>query len=695
MFQERRRRWAAMAIASSLLTLLSAATRVAPQASASGRAGDTLPFWTCKENHPSCAASQGGRGVSFDAKARIVVFDETYSETLDPRDVVFWDTQSREHKVVTTGPAGQPAVYPSDPNNPAQPFGGSFAGNVSADGRYIVYDSNAVNLVVDHTNLERNVFLYDRRSGRTKLVSTDEQGQPASGASMAPQISADGRYIVFHSDSPNLVANDTNNVSDIFIHDRRTTTTTRISQSAGGNNSDGASSCPSVSGDGRFVAFQSDATNLVELDTNTITDVFVHDRSKGKTERVSVGSGGTQATGLNHQRPLGGGGGSQLCNKGTISGDGRYVVFNFGAANLIPNDTNLGIVGLPAHDVFLHDRKTTRTQRISVSSTGEQGDYESFEFAQITPDGRFVLFDSSSNNLVDGDSGNRLIYPQGGDEDAFVHDLRSGSTKLASALGSGDESPGGCEFTESVGGPVIDGGRHVASESKGITSDGQWVVFSSCGDGFPEQGARPVHISQYRTFVRHHGVPLGVGALITSGKAARIAMPGAPGFSRTGIVMRKDIDGDSPATASGFVDGGSVLAQPGADLFAASMAYRPQYKDLFAAIELEYMPKVMSGLSPVFYGLRFNVENKNYEVRATSLNFGTFGLFDCTANAICTKVADLRGGYGTTGMRVVFSLPLKEIGLQDGGKLKNVKAFSGLGSYLTGATKIFDSVQLN
>jgi hypothetical protein len=106
------------------------------------------------------------------------------------------------------------------------------------------------------------------------------------------------------------------------------------------------------------------------------------------------------------------------------------------------------------------------------------------------------------------------------------------------------------------------------------------------------------------------------------------------------------------------------------------------------------MPRVVPGASPIFYGLRFEVDDRRYEVRATSLLGGTFGLFDCTTSVACAKVADLQGGYGTTGMRVVFSLPLKEIGLEDGGALSNVEAFSALGFYMTGPTKILDTVRV-
>ena len=116
---------------------------------------------------------------------------------------------------------------------------------------------------------------------------------------------------------------------------------------------------------------------------------------------------------------------------------------------------------------------------------------------------------------------------------------------------------------------------------------------------------------------------------------------------------------------------------------------------MYVEIELEHMPKVLPGVSPTVYGLRFNVEDKSYEVRATSLLGGTFGLFDCTGSPICTKIADLRGGYGSTGERVVFSLPLAEIGLDGGGELSNVEAFSAIGSFYMGSQRTLDTVSLD
>ena len=154
-----------------------------------------------------------------------------------------------------------------------------------------------------------------------------------------PTISSDGRYVTFVSDADNLVNNDSNERRDAFIHDRQTGTTKRVSVRTGDLQSDGDSFSPSISGDGRYVAFKSKASNLVDNDTNGKPDIFVHDRQTGLTERVNVDSSDGQTTGGNSDWP-------------DISGDGRYVAFRSAASNLVDNDTN----GQP--DIFVHDRQT-------------------------------------------------------------------------------------------------------------------------------------------------------------------------------------------------------------------------------------------------------------------------------------------------------------------------------------------------
>src|SRR5207248_5589264 len=156
----------------------------------------------------------------------------------------------------------------------------------------------------------------------TRRVSVSSAGVEASGYSSGPSISADGRFVAFRSDAANLVADDTNNVADVFVHDRQTGETQRVSVSTAGAEANGVSQRPAISADGRYIMFTSAASNLVAGDTNYSWDVFVHDRESGETLRVSVSSDGVQGT--------------RSSFGGAISADGRYVAFASTASNLVP-----------------------------------------------------------------------------------------------------------------------------------------------------------------------------------------------------------------------------------------------------------------------------------------------------------------------------------------------------------------------
>jgi Tol biopolymer transport system component len=265
--------------------------------------------------------------------------------------------------------------------------------SISADGRYVAFESDATNLVAGDANLTRDIFVRDRAAGLTERVSVDSSGNEAVGASYAPSISADGRYVAFESDAANLVPGDTNNVSDIFVHDRATGSTERVSVDSNGNQGNGPSGISSISADGRYVAFESTASNLVPGDTNNVSDIFVHDRATGLTERVSVDSNGVQAGGASYTP--------------SISADGMQVAFESTAANLVPGDTN------GFGDVFVHDRATGSTERVSVANGGVQSDGNSAN-ASISADGK-VAFSSFATNLVPGDTN--------GFGDVFVHNM--------------------------------------------------------------------------------------------------------------------------------------------------------------------------------------------------------------------------------------------------------------------------------
>ena len=255
--------------------------------------------------------------------------------------------------------------------------------SLSADGRVVAFDSGAGNLVAGDTNGSPDIFVHDRQTGQTTRVSVASDGTQGNDRSYSPSISGDGRFVAFDSLAANLVPGDTNGYHDIFVHDRQTGQTTRVSVASDGTPGSQWSYSPSISADGRFVTFHSGASDLVAADTNGYTDVFVHDRQTGQTTRASVASGGTQ--------------GNDRSYAPSISGDGRFVAFDSLARNLVPGDTN------SQPDVFVHDRQTGQTTRVSVASDGTQGDDRSF-YPSISADGRLLAFGSWATNLVAADT---------------------------------------------------------------------------------------------------------------------------------------------------------------------------------------------------------------------------------------------------------------------------------------------------
>ena len=277
-------------------------------------------------------------------------------------------------------------------------------GDVSADGRFVVFWSGANNLVAGDTNEWEDLFLRDRQTGETTRISVSSSEAQADNGSYNPAISNDGRFIAFLSDATNLVSGDTNSFTDVFVRDVQAGTTTRVSVGPGGAQANQVSdSFLTISGDGRYIAFASDATNLVSGDSNGVPDLFVHDRLTGLTERVSLDSNEVQA------------------NNGSgypsISTDGRFVAFSSSATNLMSGDTN------GRTDIFVRDRLQGVTTRVSVNSNGEQAD-RGAEQPAISGDGRYVTFSSLSTNLF-------YEEPYGYDH-VFLHDRQTGATTLVS-----------------------------------------------------------------------------------------------------------------------------------------------------------------------------------------------------------------------------------------------------------------------
>jgi Tol biopolymer transport system component len=319
--------------------------------------------------------------------------------------------------------------------NDAQATGSSFQPSLSADGRYVAFTSDASNLVADDTNATDDTFVYDRDKKLATRVSVNSDGAQQSGFSSTASISADGRYVAFASDAPNLVAGDTNNTYDIFVHDRKTQQTSRVSVGPNEAEANDGSYYPTISADGHYVTFQSSAENLVAGDTNINTDVFVHDRITEKTSRVSVDSNQIAADG-----------GSFFPK---ISADGRYVAFISDAPNLVADDTN------NVSDSFIRDLKTNQTTRVSISSSGEQQNNDSFDL-HLSADGHYVAFESFADNLVDGDTNNAI--------DSFVHDRLMNKTVRISVSSNGTQGN-----QDSVAPRLSADGRYVLFESRAST----------------------------------------------------------------------------------------------------------------------------------------------------------------------------------------------------------------------------------
>ena len=267
---------------------------------------------------------------------------------------------------------------------------------LSGDGRYVAFESTATNLVAGDTNGVRDMFVHDLQTGTTVRASVSASGQEADGTSLDAFLSPDGRYVAFESTATNLVSGDTNGMSDVFVKDLVTGAIVRVSTDSAGVEGNGPSHDPSLSDLGAIVCFSSEASNLVPGDANGYEDVFVHDMATGVTERVSVSTAGIQ--------------GHIGAYEAAISADGLFVTYYSRASNLVPDDTNSSM------DVFVRDLAAGTTERVSVGSHGQQGNGNSL-YPAITPGGRYVVFDSTSETLVAGDSNQA--------RDVFIHDRYS------------------------------------------------------------------------------------------------------------------------------------------------------------------------------------------------------------------------------------------------------------------------------
>jgi Tol biopolymer transport system component len=447
-------------------------------------------------------------GVSFDpsisANGRYVVFWSS-AGNLVPGDGNGVNDVFRRDLLTKTTTRVSVDAGGGDPNRE------SFYPSISATGRYVAFASSATDLVPGDTNPLEDIFVRDMQSGTTTRVTLDANGGDPNQGTRHARISADGRHVVFATSASDLVPNDGNGLEDVFVRDLGAGSTTRASVDTTGSDANGASgstflfSPPAIDADGSRVVFFSAASDLVPMDGNGFSDVFVRDLSTGDTTRVSVDAAGGDANGPSDEgngRP-------------GISGDGNVVAFSSFASDLAAGDGNGA-----GSDVFVRDLQSSTTSLMSAASSGGSG-------ASISDDGRFVAFQTTQ---------------------IWVHDRVNGTTALASAR-SGHPANG-------------------ISGNASVSGDGRYVVFHTNADNLVA-GDRNRTFDIYVRSVSMPTVTSVSPDQVGAGRSRRLIvtgsgfLPGAnastslltpPGVTVTSVKVRSEtvlrlrvtVDGDAP-----------------------------------------------------------------------------------------------------------------------------------------------------
>ena len=393
------------------------------------------------------AISADGRFIAFTSSASNLT---TSIDNNGQPDVFLRDTLNNTTTLVSLRASSNFSA-----NGPSGFLNATSTIGISADGRFVVYASQASDIIPVDNNGAADIFVYDRLNGSNQLVSfkSGNFSTPANAASVRPVISANGQVITFTSSASDLSATpDTNGQVDVYAMNRNLLVTKLVSVNTAGTNSgndhSSLNTAPSISADGRFVAYDSQASDLVANDTNGGgsfgTDVFVRDLQSNTTLLATVNSTGSGSGNLN-----------SFASECRISGNGRFVVFASTATDLVTgiSDTNGNT------DVFVRDLQAGTTSIVSVNVAGNAAGLDLSQFPAVSFDGRFVAFLSRASNLVPIDTNS----PNGGGiTDVFVRDMQAGTTKLVSMNKDGTDS-----------------GNSSANSPVEISSDGQFLLFTS------------------------------------------------------------------------------------------------------------------------------------------------------------------------------------------------------------------------